>query len=310
MTAAPTPAAPPPPPPPAPAPAPPPPAPPRVQVEQTLEHLLQTLLELGICPSSFPSSPCPWSSSLTSPPRTLVRRERRPGNRTRELAPRRSERHSRWSRRQKDVRPLSPSPPPAAVLVLTTASFSRQPQAADDRAARSPSLAQGHGRRRQHPHRGHQVRSLLVLVALLVAPSLTQTPRPQPRRPGQEPAPAHEELHRASLGREHVYQRHPVGRHRASSPSLRASPLLARSSSRRSSSHSQDYRDLLRAQLGDAFPDLADYVAATSAPRPAPSSALVVHEPPAAAVPAALNGTSAEHGTVNGGGDVKMEEVR
>ncbi|GAA5889768.1 hypothetical protein JCM8208_001126 [Rhodotorula glutinis] len=71
-----------------------------------------------------------------------------------------------------------------------------------------------------------------------------------------------------------------------------------------------DYRDLLRAQLGDAFPDLAEYVAATSAPRPAPSSALTVAGPPAPVAPAAPNGTSGELGPVNGGGDVKMEDVR
>ncbi|BGP39031.1 hypothetical protein JCM10450v2_002988 [Rhodotorula kratochvilovae] len=63
-----------------------------------------------------------------------------------------------------------------------------------------------------------------------------------------------------------------------------------------------DYRDLLRAQLGEAFPDLAEYVAATTPPgiTAAGSSAL--------AHPA--NGVTADGAGAANGGDVKMEDVR
>ncbi|GJN89810.1 hypothetical protein Rhopal_002799-T1 [Rhodotorula paludigena] len=68
-----------------------------------------------------------------------------------------------------------------------------------------------------------------------------------------------------------------------------------------------DYRGLLRSQLGDAFPDLADYLAQTS-PLPEPS-ATADSSANGTAASAPTNGASAP--VANGsGGDVKMEDVR
>lgn len=77
------------------------------------------------------------------------------------------------------------------------------------------------------------------------------------RGPGQEPAHPHEKLHRAALRREHVHERHLIGRVGEQAPTglpdIPCSLLVL-----------QDYRDLLRAQMGEAFPDLADALAATA----------------------------------------------
>ncbi|TNY19726.1 mediator of RNA polymerase II transcription subunit 10 [Rhodotorula diobovata] len=221
MNGAPSPApAPPPPPPPAAtaAAAPPPPAqpaqpaqpvPPRVQVEQTLEHLLQTLLELGICASdvqetALESSPHGVASGV---PGGLV------GRKTQQTIEQLARLHA-----QKDL--VADVNIPIEVINL---------------------VDQG-----KNPH-------------------------------------LHTKNYIERLSGENMY----------------TNGIL---------SAVGGYRDLLRAQLGEAFPDLAEYVAATGAARPAAAAAA------AAAAPAAANGTGgagAGEG-VNGGGegDVKMEDVR
>ncbi|GAA5821986.1 hypothetical protein JCM3770_003034 [Rhodotorula araucariae] len=64
-----------------------------------------------------------------------------------------------------------------------------------------------------------------------------------------------------------------------------------------------DYRDLLRAQLGEAFPDLSEYIAATAPP--AATTAV------GASAPAhAVNGVAPAGDVTGNGGDIKMEDVR
>lgn len=64
----------------------------------------------------------------------------------------------------------------------------------------------------------------------------------------------------------------------------------------------QDYRDLLRSQLGDAFPDLAEHLSTTST-----SSAAGPSSSAAADLAVATNGVSA---LPNGSADVTMADVR
>ncbi|GAA5927737.1 hypothetical protein JCM3775_006067 [Rhodotorula graminis] len=206
MTAAPTPA----PPPPAPEPAP-APAPPRVQVEQTLEQLLQTLLELGICASDV------QETALESSPHGVA------------------------------------SGTPGGLV-------GRKTQQTIEQLARL-----------------HSLKDTVVDVNIPI-----------------------EVINLVDQGKNpHLHTKNYI--ERLSGENMYTNGIL---------SAVTDYRDLLRAQLGDAFPDLAEYVAATSAPRPAPESSLAVAAPPAPVASTAPNGMSAEHGAVNGGGDVKMEEVR
>lgn len=75
---------------------------------------------------------------------------------------------------------------------------------------------------------------------------------------------------------------------------------------------SQDYRDLLRAQLGEAFPDLAEDVKLMT-PAPPPSAAAAAISDPVGTSSAAGDTLHAGGPTMNGINsthDVKMEDVR
>ncbi|GAA6029873.1 hypothetical protein JCM8097_001089 [Rhodosporidiobolus ruineniae] len=175
----------------------PPAAPPRLQVEQTLEHLLQTMLELGICASDV------QDSALESSPNGIAS-----------------------------------GAPGGLVGRKVTQTV-------------------------EHLQRLHAQKDLVgdVMIPLEVINLVDQGKNPH--------------LHTKNF------------MERLSGENMYTNGILSAVS---------DYRDLLRSQLGEAFPDLADHLAATAPPA---SAATAVSS---SAVPTGANSTA----TV--GGDVKMED--